>query len=133
MGCFHEHTQRGLVELRLPRQRPWGDIAAGHHDLDNIDPAVGTSPYGGHDVRGRRLRTDQEMAVPPRCRDRRAAGQDPGKRPILSAGIPDLDHGVVAVAEILHRGDPTGQSPAPVEYRLCSLTRHIVRESLHDV
>ena len=65
IGRCHEHPQRLLVELRLPRQRPRGDVAAGHHHLDDVDAALGPSAHRGRQVCGRRRRPGQEVAVPP--------------------------------------------------------------------
>ena len=128
MGVLDEHPQRGLVELRFPWQRPRRDVAPGHHHLDHVDAAAGTDTDRSRDVHRRRLRPDQEVAVPPGCRDRRAAGQDAGKGPVAPGGVSDLDYGVVAVAEVLHRGHPARQSPVRVRDGLCSLRRGLLRE-----
>ena len=133
VGRVHDHPHGLLVELRLPGQRPRCDVAAGHHHLDDIGPALGPSANRGREVRRRRLRPGQEVAVPPGRGDRRTAGQDPRKADISLGAVANLHDGVVAVAEVLDRRHPAGQGPARVRYRLPTLRVQTLRDALHAV
>src|SRR5829696_4886001 len=70
-----DRPQLGRVVLRLPQHRAEGEVAAGHHHLDHVDPAAGQRPHRlPHPLDAGGLAAE-EPAVPTRGGNRRAGHQ----------------------------------------------------------